>query len=999
MQRKSKWTPPAKYSDICAAARQHIRSCSGGSDASPSRREPPKKFVFAASMLVIGQGRGPQLSFVLSQIKPHRQTIGELPSTRSNSPHLHSTRTAAVLLPYLLSWRFHAVMQISNLEIPCERFILDNGLTVIVHEDHKTPIVAVNIWYHVGSKNEKHGKTGFAHLFEHLMFGGSEHLNGSYIEAMERIGATDLNGTTSEDRTNYFENVPRSALDYALFAESDRMGHFYNTISQELLDLQRGVVQNEKRQSENQPYAIVEDLVVKSTYPVGHPYDHTVIGSMEDLDSASVENVREWFKTYYTPSNAVLVLAGDLTPAEAEENARRYFGHIPSGPPVAHQRAWIAKMAGEHREVVEDRVPQARIYKIWNVPGYGTEAADELRLVAGVLSSGKTSRLYKRLVYDDQIATHVSAYLDEREIGSQFVVVATARQSEDSQSDVLKKVERALDEELARFLEDGPTARELDRIKAQSYAGFVRGVERIGGFGGKSDILASSQTYLGSPDGYRQRLEHLQRATSTGLRDAARSWLSDGVYALEVFPFVDSAQPSEAKADRSRMPEIGPAHELNLPVIHEDRLSNGLRILLAERHEIPVVNFWLDIDAGYAADHLATPGTARLASSLLTGGTQRRTALEISDELQMLGAQLSAGCNLDMSTVYLSALKPTLDEALDLYSDVILNPSFPVTDFERQQKLQLSAIANERVTPLQMALRALPPILFGPRHAYGIPLTGSGTEESVKKLTRDDMARFHEAWFSPNNSTFFVVGDTTLSEIKPKLEQFFGNWQPAKVPAKNVVTVPKPAKPVLYLIDKPGALHSVVIAGTIAPPPDARTEIALETMNNVFGGTFGARLNMNLREEKHWSYGAASILYGARAQRPFLAYASVQGDKTADSIAEMLAELNGILGTKPICEEELQKVKQQQILELPGAHETMNSIGNLLSDLLQFGLPLDFYTTYVSRVSALTIPDLEACAKSLLDPRHMIWMVVGDRSQIEPALRDLQLGEIVPIAA
>src|SRR5450755_472527 len=394
-------------------------------------------------------------------------------------------------------------MQFSNLEIPCEEFVLDNGLKVIVHEDRKAPIVAVNVWYHVGSKNEKPGKTGFAHLFEHLMFGGSEHLPGSYIESMERVGATDLNGTTSEDRTNYFENVPTSALDYALFAESDRMGHFYNTISQEVLDLQRGVVKNEKRQGDNQPYAIVEDLVVGSTYPSGHPYDHTVIGSMEDLDSASVEDVRNWFKTYFTPSNAVLVVAGDITPGDAHEKARRYCSDIQPGPPVAHQRSWIAKMAGEHRETVQDRVPQGRIYKVWNVPGYGTVAADRLRLAAGILSSGKNSRLYKRLVYDDQIATHIAAYLDEREIGSQFVLVATARPGKD-----LRAVEKALDEELARFLETGPSERELARIKTQSYAGFVRGVERIGGFGGKSDILATNATYLGSPHAYKQRLRH-----------------------------------------------------------------------------------------------------------------------------------------------------------------------------------------------------------------------------------------------------------------------------------------------------------------------------------------------------------------------------------------------------------------------------------------------------------------------------------------------------------
>lgn len=872
--------------------------------------------------------------------------------------------------------------------------MLENGLCVLVHEDHKTPIVAVNLWYHVGSKNEKPGKTGFAHLFEHLMFGGSEHLPGSYIEVMEKAGATDLNGTTSEDRTNYFENVPTSALDYALFAESDRMGYFYNTINQEVLDLQRGVVQNEKRQGENQPYAVVEDLLVKSTYPTGHPYDHTVIGSMEDLDSASLDDVREWFKTYYTPSNAVLTLAGDIAPQEAISKVRRYFEAIPAGPPVAHQRAWIAKMTGEHRETVQDRVPQARLYKVWNVPGYGATAADHLRLATGILSSGKTSRLYKRLVYDDQIATQVAAYLDEREIGSQFVVVATAREGQD-----LKRVEKAVDEELARFLEDGPTQSELDRLKTQAYAGFIRGAERIGGFGGKSDILASNQTYLGDAHGYKVRLQRLEEATRADLRESARAWLADGVYALEVQPYTATKQMAEGDGKRESLPEIGQGHELNLPPIQDGRLSNGLRILLAERHDIPVVNFWLDVDAGYAADQFALPGTARLASSLLTGGTARRTALEISEEVQTLGAQLSSGSNLDISTLYISALKANLDQTLDLYADLILNPTFPQADFERQRRLQLAAIANEKVTPLQMAIRALPPILFGPSHAYGLPLTGSGTEASLLQITREHLAKFHATWFKPNNSVLIVVGDITMSELQPKLESYFKPWQAGEVPAKNVAEVPRPTKPAVYIVDKPGALHSVVIAGSVAPRPSPENEHIVETMNNIFGGTFGARLNMNLREEKHWSYGAASILYAARAQRPFLAYASVQGDKTADTVSEIIREMSGMLGDRPVREEELAKVKQQQTLELPGSHETMSAIGSLLGDLLQLNLPLNYYDTYVSRLSQISIPEVEVCAKSLLNPTNMIWLIVGDRAQIQPALEALQIGEIIAAEA
>jgi zinc protease len=882
-------------------------------------------------------------------------------------------------------------MQFSDLNIPCEEFTLDNGLAVIVHEDHKTPIVAVNVWYHVGSKNEKPGKTGFAHLFEHLMFGGTEHLPGSFIEHMEKVGATDLNGTTSEDRTNYFETVPVSALDFALFAESDRMGFFGNTISQELLDLQRGVVQNEKRQNENQPYAVIEELIVKSTYPVGHPYAHTVIGSMEDLDAASLEDVRNWFATYYTPSNAVLVVAGDVTPAQAREQVNRYFAEIPPGPPVAHQRAWIAKMSGEHRQTVQDRVPHARIYKIWNVPGYGRADSNHLRLAGHMLSTGKTSRLYKRLVYDEQIATQVSAYLDEREIGSQFVVSATARETS-----YLPRVERALEEELARFLDQCPSERELARVKTHAYVSFVRGTERIGGFGGKSDILATSWTYLGSADAYKERLQYIAEATGEAVRDASRAWLSDGVFALEVQPF-NAGKRREPAVSREQAPKAGQPRDLKLPAFREDILSNGIRLFVAERHDIPLVNFWLEVDSGYAADQFSHLGTARLASSLLAAGTQRRSALAISDEMQSLGLNLSAACNLDLCSVYVSALKSVLDDALELYADLILNPVFPEYDFERQRKLQLAAIATEKVTPVQMALRSLPPLLFHGRHAYAVPLTGSGTEASIREISREDVTAFHATWFKPNKSSLIVVGDTTLAEIKPKLEQLFSPWNAGDTPSKDLHTVPEPERPILYIVDKPDALHSIVMAATLAPPPDAETEVALETMNNLFGGTFGSRLNMNLRENKHWAYGAASILYGARAQRPFLTYASVQADKTADAIGEILNELSGMTGPRPVLPDELEKVKLQQTLELPGANETMTSIGNLFSGVLQAGLPLDFYDTYVSRVSALTIDEIEACAKSLLDPQRMIWMVVGDYSLLEPSLRALGIGEIVPL--
>ena len=390
-----------------------------------------------------------------------------------------------------------------KIDIPYKKFVLKNGLTVLVHEDHKAPIVAVNVWYHVGSKNEKPGKTGFAHLFEHLMFTGSENFKGSgdqkaFFETMERIGATDLNGTTSEDRTDYFENVPKNALDIALWLESDRMGHLLGAIDKTKLDVQRGVVQNEKRQGENEPYGVTRELLTKGTAPPGHPYSWTVIGSMEDLNAASLEDVQNWFKTYYGPANTVLVLAGDIDPETARQKAEQFFGDIPAGSPVAKYDKWIPHIAGTRRQSVSDRVPQARLYKVWNIPAYGEPETVYLDLAADVLSSGKSSRLYKRLVYDDQIATDVSAAVDGREISGQFMITATAKPGEN-----LAMIEKAVDEEVANFLAKGPSAKELERAKAGKLAGFVRGIERIGGFGGKSDILAMNQTFRGDPEFYQ----------------------------------------------------------------------------------------------------------------------------------------------------------------------------------------------------------------------------------------------------------------------------------------------------------------------------------------------------------------------------------------------------------------------------------------------------------------------------------------------------------------
>jgi zinc protease len=923
---------------------------------------------------------------------------------RSNSPIEHIAATGNLrgsqkanklvfmrVFPFLALgvWAAAAVpAQDITIDIPYEKFKLSNGLTVIVHEDHKAPIVAVNVWYHVGSKNENPGKTGFAHLFEHLMFNGSEHFNQDYFKVLEKLGATDLNGTTDNDRTNYFQNVPTPALDTVLWMESDRMGHMVGAINQAKLDEQRGVVQNEKRQGENEPYGRVFETISRNTYPAGHPYSWEVIGSMDDLNAASLKDVQEWFKTYYGPSNAVIVLAGDIDVKTAREKVEKYFGAIPPGPPVSKHRSWIAKMQGTHRETMQDRVPQARIYQVWNMPPDYTEDSDLLTLAAQVLGSGRSSRLSKRLVYGDQIATQANAFVIDREIGSQFLIQTTARPGVE-----LARVEKAVNEELQRFLREGPTADELEQVKIRLIAGLLRGLERIGGFGGKSDRLANAEVYAGDPSAFKTQLKRVQSATVAQVRETAVRWLSDGVFALEVHPFPALKETSK-DVDRSKVPEPGPAPELKLVKMQRGALSNGLKLILAERHELPLVSFNLVVNGGYAADQFATPGTARLTANMLDEGTRTRKALEIAEASERLGGALNTGSDLDQSWVSLSALKAKVDPSLEIFADVILNPSFPEQDFRREQKQMLAGIQREKAEPFAMGLRVLPALVYGKGHAYGNALTGSGTEATVQKITRDDLVKFHQTWFKPNNATLIITGDTTLAEITPKLERLFGAWKPGEVPKKNLAAVQHQPKPVVYLVDKPGSQQSVIVAGHIAPPRNHPDDIAVETMNTVLGGAFVSRINMNLREDKHWSYGVNTFFVGTQAQRPFMVLAPVQTDKTKESMIEVNKELRDIVRSRPPTADELKMAQDNLTLRLPGSRETSGQVTSSIINIVRYGLPDDFYEKYPSRVRALTTKDLAAAAERVIRPDNLVWVVVGDRSKIEQGVRELNFGEL-----
>ncbi len=913
----------------------------------------------------------------------------------------------------------------NHIDIPYTRFTLPNGLTVVVSEDHKAPIVAVSVWYHVGSAYEPAGKTGFAHLFEHLMFSGSEHHRGSYFKPFELAGATGMNGTTWLDRTNYFETVPTTALDMALWMESDRMGHLLGAIGQKELDTQRGVVQNEKRQGENRPYGRVYEDLQAHAFPANHPYHHDTIGSMADLNAASLSTVKQWFKDYYGAANTTLVLVGDITPEVAREKAMKYFGDIPAGPRVPRPQAWIAPNTTSTHGTMTDNVAQTRIYREWNTPGLDAGGNDRLMLdlAAQVLGGGKTSRLYQRLVYRDKLADDVSVNNMSFELASMTLLQVDVKKGVDP-----AKVDAAIADEWNQFLKDGPTADELARAKATYQASIIRGLEQIGGFSGKAVTLAEGQVYRGDPGAWKKDYDITVAATPAAVKAAADQWLSKGDYTLTVVPGkVDAKDAAEtagraaipgrpadvlspagnykvtkSDVDRSkRVPQVTAFPDLTFPTLQHGKLKNGIEVVLAERHAVPVVQVEALFDAGYAADQGRKLGTSSFTMSMLDEGTRDLDSVEIAKRKQRLGAEIATGCDLDACNAWMSALDSNLADSLKLYADIVRNPAFRDADVARVRGQWLAGIAQEKTEPTSLALRLLPPILYGKGNAYAIPFTGTGTEASIKALTTDDMRGFVADYIRPDNMKILVAGDTTLDAIIPQLEKVFGDWQaPAvKIPAKNLAKVDYPAKSSVYLVNRPGAQQSVIIAGLVAPSTKAPDNLEIGTMNGAFGGTFTSRLNMNLREDKHWAYGAFSFSPNAVGQRPFLMYAPVQTDKTGPSAEEVLKEARAVVGDKPLTDAEIAKIKDNDVRKMPGQYETARAVLGAMESIVKYDRPDDYVQTLKARIEAQKDADVNAAAREVIHPDKLTWVIVGDLSKIEQPVRALNLGDVQVIDA
>ncbi|RDE04907.1 M16 family metallopeptidase [Sphingomonas aracearum] len=897
-----------------------------------------------------------------------------------------------------------------SVDIPYQEFTLKNGLRVIVHTDRKAPVVAVSVWYDVGSKHEPKGKTGFAHLFEHLMFNGSENAPGDFFGPMKEVGATDMNGTTYFDRTNYFETVPVSALDRTLFLESDRMGHLTGAITQAVLDEQRGVVQNEKRQGDNQPYGLSSYHQLDALFPAGHPYGHDTIGSMADLDAASLATVKGWFVDHYGPNNAVLVLAGDIDAAQARPLVEKYFGAIQAGAKSPRVTAPVPTLPAAVNETINDRVAEVRIERSWVVPGLSSDDAVALDVAAGVLGGLSSSRLKTALVREEKLASSVDASNSTFAQLGLFSVEMNVRQGVDPAA-ALKR----LDAIVADFLRTGPTADEVQRYVARSVSGRISGLESVGGFGGKAVTLAEGALYENDPAHYKKELTTLAGETPASVKAAATRWLTRPAYTLTTVPgaraaYEEAQVPKAAtvapapepapKNTRGPIPGIGAAAPLSFPAVQRTKLSNGIELVYAQRSAVPLTRAVVSFDAGVAADVPNKLGTQQLTLSMLQEGTTSKNSVQIAEATERLGATLGTGASLDRTFVSIAAPSPNVQPAFDLLADVTRHPAFAPAEVARVKNVQLARIGQELTNPSALGARVLPKMLYGAGNPYAKSF-GSGDPKAVAALTRDDLVGWSQAWLRPEKAKIFVVSDRPLAEVKAALDRSFGDWRgtgAAGVKAANAASTPSAAK--IVLIDRPDSPQSVILGGLPTGLNGSDELLAVNTANDALGGSFTGRLNMDLREDKHWSYGVYGIFQRSAGAAPYVISAPVQANRTGESVAALRSDMQAFTSTRPITDAEFQQTIAEATRSLPGDFETSSAVLQAMQTNDLYRRPDDYYATLAQKYRAMTKAELDAAARKALDPNKLFWVVVGDAKTVRPQLDSLGLPvEVIPAAS
>jgi zinc protease len=888
--------------------------------------------------------------------------------------------------------------------IAFEKYTLPNGLDVILSADHRLPRVAVNLWYHVGPANEEAGRTGFAHLFEHLMFQGSKHVPpDSHFRLLEGAGATSINGTTDFDRTNYFETVPSNELALALWIESDRMGYLLDQVDVAQLANQQDVVRNERRQTtENRPYGIAEEALTQTLYPKGHPYYANVIGSHQDIQAVKLDDVKRFFKQYYVPNNASLAIVGDIDLTSTKALVQKYFAALKRGAPVPPIRIDLPTITQERRRVVQDRVELPRVYLGWLTSPIFKPGDAEAGIAAAILADGRASRLYNKLVYEQQIAQSVNAYQQSLILGSMFVIEVTARPGHTAQ-----ELEQAIDAEVAALQTTLVTPQEIERARNKFETETVRSLESLRGV---ADMLNSYNHYLGTP-GYLEKDVQRYRAVTphsvqTFVRDQLQSRARAVIYTVPgtaqlgapvPTPAPPPSRPGEGaesvNADepwRRQQPPPGPESPLRLPPPATAQLSNGLTLILSERKGLPIVSASLVVGTGGDANPLDRPGLASFAAAMLDEGTSTRSAMQIATDAAQLGALLTTSSSMDSTAVTTTALKKNFRAALAIVADVVLHPSFPAEEIERQRASRLGALVQQRENALQLAQRTTADVLYGARHPYGY--ADIGTEVSVKALARPELVAFWQAHYVPNNAALIAAGDITMGELRAAAEKTFGAW-PRGSSARTAVAAPPAVTARIVIVNKSGAPQTQLHVSTIGAPRSTPDYPVLRVLNDVLGGLFSSRINMNLREEHGYTYGARSQFTFRRGAGPFTISSGVRTDATAPALGEILNEIKKIRET-PISNDELTLAKNSLTRSLPANFETNDGTVGNYSTVYVYGLGLDYFAKYATQVGTVTAQQALEAARRYIAPDRLVVVAVGDASQIEPGLKNLNFGPI-----
>ncbi|NNE98596.1 MAG: insulinase family protein [Pyrinomonadaceae bacterium] len=912
------------------------------------------------------------------------------------------TLLSLVILISALSLSAFSQKQKGIPKVGFEEYRLGNGLRVILHQDNSIPVAAVNVWYHVGSKDEGPGKKGFAHLFEHLMFQGSKNYNANYYIPLEEAGGGPINGITTQDTTNFFEVIPSNFLELALFLEADRMGGLAETITQKKLEIQRNVVINERlRNFDNQPYGTWLENAYQKMYPPGHPYRWHPIGSIEDLSSATLNDVKRFFRKYYVPNNAILSISGDFNMKQTKDWIEKYFGPLDKGKQIKRPIPTPAKMKGEKRLIVEDSVSLPRLFFGWHMPPRYSKGEAELEMLARILTYGRSSRLKRKLVYQKKLVQNVAFVKISRELGGQFFLLVIPQKDKS-----LDQIEKEINLEI-ELLKTQPPAEEeitraLNRIESDKIFDLQTNLIR-------GDLLADYAVFLGKPAFINKDINRFRRISAADLQKAAKKYLSGNRLVMSYIPrseAPDLGSPAKKKASgkenleikkpsdkylaeqAANLPEAGPNPTLSLPPVEKTKLSNGLEVWLVKRDKLPIISMNMVIKAGVTSEPEPKAGVAWLTSQLLRSGTKNLSATELSESMQMLGAILRSSVRWDATTIETQTLSKNFKPVLTLFSDAIVNPLFPEKELENLRDRRINRIIQQRSVPREMAKRVFFPVLYG-ENPYNRQLFG--TEKGLANISSDDVRKFYAQSYRPNDSVLIVVGDINRNTLVAELEEAFSDWNPRpSAPHRNIKIPSQVEKSRIYLVDKPGAAQSTIFFGQIAAPRNSPDFIPMTVLNSILGFGLNSRISMNLRETKGYTYEAGSDFTFYKNAGHFTAWADVRTEVTKESVAEIVKELEGIAGSKPLTKKELEYSKQSLIRRFPGKFESTRQIAFYLSEAAVYDLPGNYFESYIQKVDSVTANEINQVADRYIPFNKMAIIIVGDRTAIEPELKKMR---------